>query len=267
VAGVEEEQVMTIDRPRLRDLRLSYQPIVVLRTGDLVGFEALVRLQHPSAGLLLPKDFIPQAEESGFIVAIDGWVLQHGCQQLARWQASGLVAPGFVLSVNLSALSLGRFDLPVRVEQALSKWRLEPRQLQLELTESALIADLDRAGKTLEQLHDMGIGLALDDFGTGYSSLSYLYRFRVDALKLDRLFVEHVDEGGRAGLIVRATVALAQVLGMTLTAEGVETAPQAATLLELGCELAQGYFFSRPIPVDQIECLLRNPLPWPASTE
>ncbi len=233
--------------------------MVALCSGRVVGVEALVRWQHPIRGLLPPSTFLPQAEANGFILAIDAWALQAACRTFARWLRTGDAPEGLRLSVNLSARSLARPFLAQRVEQALQTDRLEPARLQLELTETAPVRDVDGAVRAIEQVRSLGVRVALDDFGAGYS-LRSLRHFKVDVLKLDRLFTQHVDLGGRQGLIARAAIALAQAFDLPLIAEGVETPSQAAMLRELGCSLAQGYLFSGPLPPELVGSLLRRKL-------
>jgi EAL domain-containing protein (putative c-di-GMP-specific phosphodiesterase class I) len=237
---------------KLHGLRCFYQPVVALETGTTVGVEALVRLQHPTMGLLLPDSFIPDAEASGFIVAIDDWVLQAASRRLASWLSQKEVGKAFTLSVNLSARSLARPYLFQRVEETLSHRGLEPHYLQLELTETSIIEDTGLAARTIERLRGLGVRVALDDFGIGYSSLGNLQRFCFDTLKLDRFFVEHVEQNERAAAVVKAAINLAETLDMGLIAEGVESRAQAITLLRLGCRYAQGFLFGKPVPEEQI---------------
>jgi len=230
------------------NLHIFYQPVVSLITGRTVAVEALVRLQDPNAGLLLPASFIPRAETSGFIAIIDEWVLDGACEQLSSWLARDEVPDDLVVSVNFSAPSLGRADAAQRVERSLARCSLNPAKIQLEITEGTIIQDVDLACRTIERLRAIGVRMALDDFGTGYSSLSYVKRFSIDVLKLDRQFVEPIEKGGRASIIVGATVALAGALGMGVVAEGVESGGQAEQLRRLGCEFAQGFLYGRPAP-------------------
>jgi diguanylate cyclase (GGDEF)-like protein len=225
---------------------LHYQPIVNLRTKRISGAEALVRWNHPNKGLVGPDSFIPVAEETGLIVPLGEWVLCEACRQARRWQQSRPELGDFVVSVNLSGRQIAHRDLARVVSAALEDSGLDPGSLSLEITESVLMGDAHASIKVLRKLKDIGVGLCVDDFGTGYSSLSYLKRFPVDVLKIDRSFVDGLGVDGEDSAIVKATIGLAQALGLTTIAEGVETAVQVRELSALGCDQAQGYFFSRP---------------------
>jgi diguanylate cyclase (GGDEF)-like protein/PAS domain S-box-containing protein len=225
---------------------LLYQPIVSLDDFKLCGFEALLRWHHPERGLISPLDFVSIAEETGQIIAVGEWALHQACKQLRRWEREyGLPSP-FFISVNLSCK---QFNNPLMLEQVrgvLEKTGISPRQLKLEITESAVMDNMDSATEMLTQLRDLGVQLAIDDFGTGYSSLSYLHRFPINTLKIDRSFVTRMAENTENVEIVRSIVMLAQVLGMDVVAEGVETKEQLKILRDLKCEYGQGYYFSRP---------------------
>lgn len=223
------------------ELRLEYQPILSLVSGRLVGFEALVRWEHPGRGLLAPADFVALAEESGVIVPIGEWVLREAAVQAAAWGG------GLTVNVNVSGRQLAHPKFAAHVAAALVASGLEPGRLQLEITESVLLRDPDAAIEVLEALREMGVQLYLDDFGTGYSSFTYLHLFPIDAVKLDRSFVHRMDEDTRNDAIVRALLAMAQSLGLLVVAEGVERTEEAEHLLELGCPFGQGYLFSRPL--------------------
>ncbi len=231
-----------------QELVVNYQPIINLKTGKIMGFEALVRWQHRERGLISPADFIPIAEETGLIVAIDRWVLQQACHQLRVWQTQIPQAFPLSISSNLSVQQFTQTDLMQQIDRVLSETKLDSQYLKLEITESALIEN-DRLAQTmLEQFKQRHILVSIDDFGTGYSSLSYLHRFPVDALKIDRSFICRMGELGDDGSsIVDAIVTLAHHLGMDVVAEGVETKDQLAYLRLIGCEAAQGYFFSKPL--------------------
>jgi diguanylate cyclase (GGDEF)-like protein/PAS domain S-box-containing protein len=230
---------------------LHYQPIISLETGLRVGVEALVRWNHPQRGLVPPGEFIPLAEESGLIVRLGEWVLRAACRQWCDWQRDlGEAAPGFV-AVNLSRVQLVQPDLIRRIGHILRQTGVDPAAIHLEVTESAVVADMAAAAERLRNLKKLGVKLAMDDFGTGYSSLSCLRQFSLDELKIDRTFVSSMDGGRDFTALVHAIIALAQNLGMTVIAEGVETLDQVTALQALGCPLAQGYFFGKPAPADQ----------------
>jgi diguanylate cyclase (GGDEF)-like protein/PAS domain S-box-containing protein len=246
-------------RSAIRDgeLRVHYQPRLHLPTGATSGVEALVRWQHPTRGLLQPDDFIGAAEESGVIRDLGAWVLSEAVTQAVRWDAAG-VAPGLQVAVNVSARQLADTDLVTRVAGVLARAGLPASRLVLEITETALMHDPEVALRSLQQLRSLGVLLAVDDFGTGYSSFTYLKQFPVDELKIDRSFVAGMttDAGDRA--IVASCVHLAHAMGLVAVAEGVESVEERDALRALGCDQAQGYFFSRPVPADDV------PFPVPA---
>lgn len=236
------------------ELRLYLQPKVVATTGELVGAEALVRWQHPERGLLLPAEFIPLAEETGQITDLTAWVLDTVCALSERCADRGL--PSLPLSVNVAASCFMAEGLVDRLRTLVRKHGMSPGALVLEVTESMLMMDIDRAVEKLEALHAHGFKLSLDDFGTGYSSLAYLKRFPIDELKIDRSFVMDVDGSDKDGALIAAIVTLAQRLDMQVVAEGVETPGQAAALRRLGCSVHQGYLYARPMPAGDFEALL-----------
>jgi EAL domain-containing protein (putative c-di-GMP-specific phosphodiesterase class I) len=238
------------------ELVLHYQPRVDVASGELVGVEALIRWQHPRRGLLAPGKFIDVAEDSGLIVAIGEWVLQSACQQVHAWQAWH---PGLRLSVNLSVSQIGDGDrLYNAVMQALGASGVAPSHLELELTESHLMQNIAEKAQLLNRLGDAGVCLAIDDFGTGYSSLSYLKTLPVDAIKIDSSFVRDLNTDPDDAAIVRAIVAMAHALRLTVVAEGVETVAQRETLRELGCDEYQGYLESPALPAADFERRYRD---------
>jgi diguanylate cyclase (GGDEF)-like protein len=233
---------------------LHYQPKVDVATGRIVGAEALIRWLRPEVGLVPPSEFISVAEETGLIVPMGEWVISAVCRQARGWADAAL--PPVSIAANLSPLQLGNAALPVLVERTLRENRLDPQFLQLEVTESVLMQDLEASLKVLRQLHGIGIGLSVDDFGTGYSSLSYLKQLPLKALKIDRSFVRDVPADPDDVAITRAIIAMAHNLKLEVIAEGVETAPQLEFLLEHHCDQYQGYFFSPPVPADRFADLL-----------
>ncbi len=240
------------------ELRLSYQPIVDLRTGCITGVETLVRWQHPERGLVLPLEFIPLAEQTGLILPIGQWVLAEACRRGGQWNARRQGKAPLSVSVNLSAMQLQQPDLPATVTQALEDGGLDPRCLILEITESVLLhdTDTDAVNQRLHALKALGVYLAIDDFGTGYSSLAYLRRFPVDILKIDKSFVEEVQHGSPASALARAIVNLGHTLELATVAEGIETVEQLVEVRESGCGYGQGYYFAKPLPLEDIEAFL-----------
>lgn len=228
---------------------LHYQPIIELATGRVASVEALVRWQHPEMGMVPPGSFIGIAEETGLIQPIGEWVFWSACRQLAEFNAAGF--RGLKMAINISALQLRNGNLPVLAKGAIEAFGLEPATLMFEITESVAMQQPEETVRILQLLHDMGVGLAIDDFGTGYSSLSYLRMFPINHLKLDRSFVHEIGQGAGSSVICDATIGLAHNLGLKLVAEGVETQAQYDYLAQKGCDLIQGYLFSRPIPADE----------------
>jgi diguanylate cyclase (GGDEF)-like protein len=245
-----------------QEFELFYQPIVALLTGQIAGFEALVRWRHPQRGLISPAEFIPVAEETGLIVPLGQWILETACRQLKQWQTQFPTDPLLMVSVNLSGQQFNQPDLVEFIESTLTTTGLEGRSLKLEITESVAMSDVETAITMLERLKALELQLSIDDFGTGYSSLSYLHRFPVTTLKVDRSFVSRMDDNSDNAVIVQAIVGLAQNLGMNVIAEGVETAAQLTKLHALQCEYGQGYLFSKPVPVKDAENLLASNLNW-----
>jgi diguanylate cyclase (GGDEF)-like protein/PAS domain S-box-containing protein len=238
------------------DLRVHYQPVVSLVNGQVLGHEALVRWAHPARGLLGPDEFITIAEESGLIVPLGAWVLREACRQAKRFQTRDPRWPRLMMSVNLSDAQFAQPDLVDLIASALHDADLSAEDLQLEMTESVLMDDAPRTIGVLNTLHDLGVQLSIDDFGTGYSSLAYLRRFPVDVLKIDRTFVGGLGKDLEDSAIVAAVVNLADTLGLTTIAEGVETDLQRDCLISLGCSRAQGFLYARPVAADEAETAL-----------
>jgi diguanylate cyclase (GGDEF)-like protein/PAS domain S-box-containing protein len=236
------------------EFTLVYQPQVNLRTSRIVGAEALVRWQHPERGVVLPATFIPVAEESRLIVPLGAWVLDSACRQLREWHAAG--ADGLRLSVNLSGRQLPQHDLMAMVEGALRTHAIPPETLELEITESVAMQNVEWTQRLLRTLRSLGVRLAIDDFGTGQSSLAYLRHFPLSALKIDRSFIADIGHDPVDEAIVRAVIALAHSVDLTVVAEGVAEAEQLAFLRHAGCDEGQGYLFSPPLPAAALEPLL-----------
>lgn len=234
---------------------LYYQPIVQ-RTGRLTGVEALIRWNHPEKGVLLPNDFIPVAEAGEIIVAIGNRVLNAACIQNKRWQDLGY--PAICTAVNISARQLQKDDFVDSVLNALSNSGLSPEYLELELTESVLVESMNKTAKKLEYLRNLGVKVALDDFGSGYSSLNYLKSLPIDKIKIDRSFINDINKNSKVEAIISAIITLSQKMHLELVAEGVENTEQLDFLTEMGCNLIQGYIYSRPLPLDEIEEILRR---------
>jgi diguanylate cyclase (GGDEF)-like protein len=241
-----------------QELSLRYQPVVSLANIRPVEIEALVRWDHRRRGALLPADFIGLSEETGLIVPIGQWILREACRQARAWQGEPSRVPPLVVSVNLSAGQFERDALPDEVAAILGETGLEPRRLQLEISEAVLMRDDPRTFGRLEALRAIGVRLAIDDFGTGYASLSYLKRLPVDSLKIDRSLVKGVGYETEDAAVIRAVTTLARSLGITVTAEGVETHAQLVQLREVGCDQGQGYFFARPVSADRVPELLES---------
>jgi len=229
------------------DLALHYQPIVATHSGEIRGFEALMRWEHPTRGFISPALFIPLAESSGLIIEASLWVLGEACAALRRIEeATG--RKGLFMSVNLSSADFGSPRIVGQVREILERTGIAPGQLHLEITERLLMDQPERARGILEEFHELGVPIAIDDFGTGYSSLSYLHSFPIDVLKIDRSFVSAMGKDARSRELIRSIIGLGRNLGIKVIAEGVEEREEAAALADLGCEEAQGYYFARPQP-------------------
>ncbi|MBX3288698.1 MAG: EAL domain-containing protein [Acidobacteria bacterium] len=243
-----------------KQFELFYQPIVTLSDGRIKGFEALVRWPHPSRGLISPADFIPLAETTGLIVPITRQLLRDACIQVKKWQE--MTDEPFEVSVNLSGKHFEHPNLVEQVKEVVEQTKITPSSLKLEITESAVMDNAETAISTLKQIRETGIRVSIDDFGTGYSSLSYLHRFPIDTLKIDRSFVNTMEEGSENGEIVRIILALARALKLDVIAEGIESIHEFHQLRILGCEYGQGYMFSRPLQAKDIERMILGELPW-----
>ena len=237
------------------DLTVFYQPKFDLRTGGVVGVEALVRWPHPKRGLLGPAHFLPLVRKRGLMRAVTDIVLTHALDDAAEWDAMGIGVP---IAVNVFAPSLGDLDLPTHIASALAARRLNPEDLTIEITEDFLLDNIDRTRSVLERLRQRGIRIAIDDFGSGYSALWYLRELAIDEVKLDRQFIAPILVDSRAAAVVRGVVDLAHVLGVTTVAEGVENAETAEKLREFGCDVAQGYYYSPPISAAAMMNLLAS---------
>ncbi|MDJ0738331.1 MAG: EAL domain-containing protein [Gammaproteobacteria bacterium] len=243
-----------------RQFRVFYQPIRRLADGEIVGFEALLRWQHPTRGLLAPQAFLSLAEETGLMIPIGQWTLREATRQLAQWHSEIPQIRDTYVSVNLSSAEFAHPDLIDHVRVALSESGLAADSLKLEVTETVLIENTAQSAKVLDELHAEGVATAIDDFGTGYSSFSYLHRFAFDALKIDRVFIHQIDRHDKSREIVRAIITLARNLGLAVIAEGGENSDEVSCLRDVGCEFGQGYAFAQALPVDEIGPLVRRKL-------
>ncbi len=250
---LETDLRRAVDR---KEFRVHYQPIISLRNSHITGFEALVRWQRPGFGLVLPANFIPAAEESGLILPIGSWVLREACRQMCAWNRQFPSHPPLTVAVNISTKQFGQLTLVKEVKRILQETGFDAHNLNLEITESVAMRDAERTSQILGELKILGVQLCIDDFGTGYSSFSHLRGFPLDILKIDRCFISEMGSSDEGHEIVRTIVTLGHNLGMELVAEGVESAKELKLLESLGCEYAQGYFFSKPIDHDQVERVL-----------
>ncbi len=263
---IENELRLALER---EEFRVFYQPIVNLETNRISGLEALVRWAHATRGLVLPAEFISVAEQTGLIVPIGQWVLEESCRQVAKWEQarrnSQSLSPPLTVSVNLSGRQFAHPGLLEDITRTLRDTCLDPHALKLEITESVAMEDVDSALTILQRLKKLGVQLAIDDFGTGHSALSYLKRFPIDTLKVDRSFIDGLGQDPEDTAIVRATIAFAKTLNLTVTAEGIETTEQLAELRMLDCDQGQGYYFAMPMPAEALDKLLSADLPVPVS--
>jgi EAL domain-containing protein (putative c-di-GMP-specific phosphodiesterase class I) len=241
----------------LNQFRVYYQPIVSLRSGQIVGFEALSRWQRPE-GLVMPGEFIAVADETGIILPINRQLLYDACRQLRAWHKLFPSDPPLTLNVNITPKQFAQPELASEIGKTLQETGLDPRCLNLEITETIAMADAKKSAVVLAELKQLGVSLDIDDFGTGYSSLSRLQGFPVDTLKIDRAFISRIDTDLATHEIVRVIVMLAHGLRLKVVAEGVETQAQVDLLKDIGCELAQGYFYSKPVAAETIEQLLKT---------
>jgi diguanylate cyclase (GGDEF)-like protein len=237
------------------ELLLHFQPKIDIAGGRMVSIEALLRWQHPTRGLVPPMEFIPLAEERGLIVPIGRWVIQAACRQIRDWRDLGLRVPP--VAVNLSARQFASDTLVDDFIEAMKQYEVAASDLEVELTESVLMADPERANQVLQQLHGLGVRISIDDFGTGYSSLSYLKRFPAQTVKIDRSFISGLPSDADDVAIIEAVIAMAHSLGLAVVAEGVETDEQLSALRRLGCDEAQGYLLGRPMPALALAAQLR----------
>jgi EAL domain-containing protein (putative c-di-GMP-specific phosphodiesterase class I) len=248
-----------------RELRVYYQAQASLHTGKIVGMEALLRWQHASGEMISPATFIPLAEEIGLIFPIGEWMMRAACRQAKDWQKNGFEP--LRLGINVSVQQFQDREFMDVLSRILEEAKFEPKWLNVEITESVVIHDVRETIQKLRQLHAVGITVAIDDFGVGYSSLSYLKDFPIDQLKMDRSFVQNLPHSGNDAKIARHIVDMAHSLGLSVIAEGVETSEQLQFLKGIGCDEVQGYLLSRPVPAEDFERLLQQPIPFPFVVE
>ncbi len=256
---VETDLRYAIER---QEFTVYYQPIVCLESMELIGFESLIRWNHPTRGLVPPDEFIPVSEVTNLIVPITLWILRKSCEQLVQWKRTYPNQQHLMISVNLSGKHFAQHDLVQQVKEILNETGMDPAYLKLELTESAVMENAETAIFLLKRLREIGVQISIDDFGTGYSSLSYLHRFPINTLKVDRSFVGTMENSSENGEIVRTILGLAKTLKLGVIAEGIETVHQLHQLRILDCEYGQGYLFSRPLPVEEAETLIREKPEW-----
>jgi diguanylate cyclase (GGDEF)-like protein len=250
-----------------KELSMHYQPLIALKDGEIIGFEALLRWRHSARGFISPAEFIPIAEDSGLIIPITTWILEETCNQIAKWRASLPNYSELIVSVNISGRHLTHESLIDDVQSSLKSAGLQPTALKLEITESAAMENAERTIQILNRLKELGVMLSIDDFGTGYSSLSHLHRLPFDTLKIDRSFVYSVGEKGENSEILQTIISLAKNLKMRVIAEGIETENQLALLQNLGCDYGQGYLMSKPMPAEEMEKLLYQNHNWLPQSE
>jgi EAL domain-containing protein (putative c-di-GMP-specific phosphodiesterase class I) len=257
--SIEESLRRALER---QELTLHYQPKIKLRTGAIAGAEALIRWAHPTRGPVPPGQFISVAEDCGLILPIGSWALREACRQARVWADSGL--PAVTMAVNVSAMEFRNEHFLENLFSVLDETGLDPKSLELELTESVLMKRAESATSILRTVRERGVQVAIDDFGTGYSSLSYLRKFPVDALKIDQSFIRQISTAGDDTAIVTAVIAMARSLKLRVVAEGVETLEELAFLRAHHCDEAQGYYFSRPLPAQEFAKLLETGIQGPS---
>jgi EAL domain-containing protein (putative c-di-GMP-specific phosphodiesterase class I) len=251
-------------RPGCDEFEVYYQPILDLRSEQVMGMEALVRWNHPSHGVIAPLDFIPLAEETGLIVPLGQWIMEEACSQAQKWQDRYGRTEKLSVTVNVASRQFQDDGLGDMIGQALVRSKLPPECLVIEITESTMLSNTEATIRKLDELKELGIRFAIDDFGTGYSSLSYLQRFPVDILKIDKSFIDRIALNKEGAAVARALITMSETLNLKTIAEGIETSGQLTALQDLGCELGQGFHFARPLKAAAMDEFLRasNPNPY-----
>lgn len=240
------------------EFRLEYQPQVDLKTGGIIGFEALLRWQPPDARQVGPKDFVPLLESSGLINKVGAWIIDTACRDWRQWIERQWVSPDARIAINVSAHQFADGNLVSVLEKALAQHALAPANVEIELTESAVMLDTSTTRKALRQISRLGIGLSMDDFGTGYATMAYLRRYRFDTLKIDRSFIQRIRTRKKDLVIALSMIQLAHILELRTVVEGVETPEQLASLRRMGCDIGQGHLFSRPLAANAVPSFLRG---------
>ena len=254
-AQLESTLILALER---QEFEIYYQPQVSLKTGKIIGAEALLRWNQPKRGLISPIEFIPQAEITGLIIPIGEWVLRTACQQIKNWQNLFSNFSNFKIAVNVSAVQFNHHDFTATILDTLSVTNLEATCLELELTETTIMKNVKSAIKIMNNFKSLGICISIDDFGIGYSSLSYVQEFNFDTLKIDRAFVKNVTTNSKTAALTQALIGMSRSLNLNVIAEGVETEEELKFLLAQGCDAMQGYLFSRPLPAKAFEELLQS---------
>jgi EAL domain-containing protein (putative c-di-GMP-specific phosphodiesterase class I) len=252
---IEQELVLALERD---EFRLEYQPQVDLKTGGIVGFEALLRWRPADGPEVSPGEFVPLLESSGQISRVGAWIIDTACGHWRQWQEAGLLPPAARIAINVSAHQFANGDVGDLLQQSIERHALAPASVEIELTESAVMLNTSETRKELRQIRELGIGLSMDDFGTGYATLAYLRRFRFDTLKIDRSFIRRICTKKKDLAIALSMIQLAHTLGLRTVVEGIEKPEQLISLRRMGCDIGQGHFFAYPLPADTVPGFLRD---------
>jgi EAL domain-containing protein (putative c-di-GMP-specific phosphodiesterase class I) len=252
---LKQELALALERD---EFRLEYQPQVDLKTGGIVGFEALLRWRSADGHEASPTEFVPLLESNGHISQVGAWIIDTACGHWRQWQEARLVPAGARMGINVSAHQFAKGDVGDLLKKAVEQHALEPASVEIELTESAVMLNTSKTRKELRQIRELGIGLSMDDFGTGYATLAYLRRFRFDTLKIDRSFIRRICSKKKDLAIALSMIQLAHILGLRTVVEGIEEPEQLISLRRMGCDVGQGHLFSHPLPADTVPDFLRN---------
>ncbi|MCG6975455.1 MAG: EAL domain-containing protein [Acidiferrobacterales bacterium] len=252
---LEQELALALERD---EFRLEYQPQVDLKSGDIVGFEALLRWRPANGREVGPKEFVPILESSGQISQVGAWIIDTACGHWRQWADSKLLPPGARIAINVSAHQFAKGDVGDLLQKSIERHALDPASVEIELTESAVMLNTSKTRKELRQIRELGIGLSMDDFGTGYATLAYLRRFRFDTLKIDRSFVRRICSKKKDMAIALSMIQLAHILELRTVVEGIESPGQLVSLRRMGCDIGQGHYFSHPLPAETVPEFLRD---------